>query len=831
MTRPKSAFHSLSVLLFLIVCAATPLTATGDPSLQVNFDQDIRPILAENCFHCHGVDEATREADLRLDERKGAIKQGGVIVPGVPEESLLIERIFAEDPSERMPPPESKLTLTEEQKQAVLQWVSSGASWQPHWSLIPPVRPQPPQETAADWGHNAIDRFILAQLERENLQPSDQASRARLIRRVTLDLTGLPPTLPEIDAFLSDPSDHAYEKVVDRLLASPRYGERMAWDWLDAARYADTNGYQGDPERTMWPWRDWVIEAMNANMPFDQFTIQQIAGDLLPGATLATRIATGFNRNNMHNGEGGRIAEESRVENVMDRTETVGAVWLGLTLTCCRCHDHKYDPLSMNDYYSFYAFFNNTSETGKGRSGKMEPAVTVTTEADDRRLAELDQQVKQAAAEVLADEQDRENAKHSPADELPEEIQTLLKVDVENRNPEQLEKLAKHFETTLADYGTKLSALREAVTERKRFAASLPRMMVMDHLETPRQTFILSRGAYDKPAEPVAPAVPAPFSSLQEDAPRNRLGLAQWLLAKENPLTARVIMNRYWQIFFGKGLVSTPEDFGVQGHRPTHPELLDWLACEFRESGWDVKHMHRLLVTSATYSQNARISAELRQRDPNNIWLARGPRHRLPSWMIRDQALAASGLLVDRLGGPSVKPYQPDNVWAEATFGKKKYVQDHEDKLYRRSLYTFWRRIVGPTMFFDASKRQTCNVKSSITNTPLHALTTLNDITFVEAARALAQRVMQSEATDPRLRLARAFRLAIARQPREEELTILINRFQIVQREFESNPQAAADLLACGESPRDETLNPVDHASYAAICSLILNLDETLTKE
>lgn len=831
MTEPKPPLFCVALFLLLVLYAADPmLTAAATPS-PIDFDRDIRPILADNCLHCHGADEAKREADLRLDSREGAIEQAEVIVPEVPEESLLIERVFTDDPEQIMPPADSKLSLTEQEKQMLLDWVSTGANWEPHWSLVPLSRPTPPTVIHANRVRNEIDSFILARLESEDLKPAGTASRERLIRRVTLDLTGLPPTLEEIDAFLADESDSAYEKVVDRLLASPRYGERMAWNWLDAARYADTNGYQGDPERTMWPWRDWIIRAMNANMPFDQFTIEQIAGDLLPNATLENRIATGFNRNNMHNGEGGRIAEESRIENVMDRVETVGAVWLGLTLSCCRCHNHKYDPLSMRDYYSLFAYFNNTSETGAGRSGQMAPTVTVTTEDEDRRMEELALGIRKAREDVATWEAKQgradEDSKPSTTSKLPPEIQKILDLAVENRSAKQIKTLREHFE----EYAKTLTALENAVAKRNRFAATLPRVMVMDELDSPRETFLLTRGIYNKQEESVTPGVPTNLSPAQKDAPPNRLGLAHWLLAKENPLTARVMMNRYWQIFFGKGLVSTPEDFGAQGARPTHPELLDWLAYEFRKSGWDVKHAHRLIVTSATYRQDSRITPELRAKDPNNLLLARGPRHRIPSWMIRDQALALSGLLTDTIGGPSVKPYQPDNVWAEATFGKKKYLQDHDDKLYRRSLYTYWRRIVGPTMFFDAAKRQTCNVKSSITNTPLHALTVLNDITFIEAARALAQRVMQDEAREPPERLASAFRRATSRYPREDELAILLDRFHAVRDQFAAEPQTATDLLACGESARDESLDPIEHATYTAICSLLLNLDETLTKE
>ncbi|MBC18881.1 MAG: chromosome segregation protein [Planctomycetaceae bacterium] len=815
--------------LLIITAALGGLPPTVAVASEIDFNRDIRPILSENCYHCHGPDQAERQADLRLDQREG-VEASGAVVPGHPEESLLIERIISDDPEERMPPPESKLSLTDEEIRLLRQWVEEGGTWSEHWSLEPINRPTLPRSSHDKEGRNPIDRFVFARLEENGLSPSAEASPERLLRRVSLDLTGLPPTPEHVKAFLDDPSPAAYEHAVDRLLGSSQYGERMAWNWLDAARYADSNGFQGDPERTMWPWRDWVVDALNANLPFDQFTRQQIAGDLVPDATLATKIATGFNRNNMHNGEGGRISEESRVENVMDRAETVATVWLGLTMTCCRCHDHKYDPLSAEDYYRFYAFFNNTSETGAGRSGQMSPTVTFETPQDVQQRARLQKEIERAIVPVARWESETGIIKNK-GKERPEEIANILNQPIAERDRGKLQILAEFFQASNKDYAADIKSLAERVGARQQFLNQLPKVMVMDTREKTRETFMLTGGIYDKPGQSVTPGVPESLPALPPEVPVDRLGLAEWLLMEENPLTARVIVNRDWQLFFGKGLVTTPEDFGTQGQRPTHPALLDWLASDFRRSGWNVKRLHRMIVTSATYRQSSRMTAAQREADPDNRWLARGPRYRLPSWMLRDQALAVSGTLVARRGGPSVKPYQPENIWREATFGKKKYVPDTGEKLYRRSLYTFWRRIVGPTMFFDTSRRQTCHVAGSVTNTPLHALTTLNDVTFVEAARGLAAWVMQDAPAKPESQLANAFERATARKPTPQELQLLTERYRVVYDMFAEQPEDAIQLLEVGDSPRNEALDPIAHASCTAICSLILNLDETLTKE
>ncbi len=806
----------------------------------IDFNHDVQPILSENCYHCHGPDAKKREADLRLDRKDGP--QGAyrtkddvtVIKPGDSAHSDAIARIFSADKDDVMPPPKSNRSLNDAQKQTLKRWVEEGAKWGEHWAFVPPKRSEVPKIEGA---LNPIDAFVRDRLAKENLSPAPEADKARLIRRVTLDLTGLPPTLQEVDAFVSDSSPQAYQKVVDRLLASPRYGERWCWDWLDASRYADTNGYQGDPERTMWPWRDWVVRAINENMPYDRFTIWQLAGDLLPGATNEQKLATGFNRNHMMNGEGGRIAEESRVENVFDRVETVSTIWLGLTFGCSKCHDHKFDPLTMRDYFALYDFFNQTSETGQGRGGQAAPALDMSTPDEVERSKQAEERVTKMAAEVDAFElkkfprPDGKPLAESDAINLPGNLPaTLAKTEPKKRGVDALLEAIAYFKDHDADYSAVLNKLLKAVRERDAAAKNVTRVMIMDTLKEPRPTFILTKGAYDKPTEEkVTAGTPASLPAMEASSPRNRLGLAQWLVSPQNPLTARVTVNRFWQAFFGTGLVKTVEDFGVQGEKPSHPELLDWLAALFMESGWDVKALHRLIVTSATYRQSSHVTGELFERDPENRLLARGPRFRLPSWMLRDQALAASGLLVEKAGGPAVMPYQPEGIWEEATFGKKSYKQDHGEALYRRSLYTFWRRIVGPTMFFDNTSRQTCYVRAIRTNTPLHALTTLNDTTFVEAAHALAQRVMLAERDDTaRLRLL--YRLTVTRDIRPEENTLLLARLATLKAQFAGDAEAARKLLTVGESKRDPSLPAAEHAAWASLCQLVLNLDEALSK-
>ena len=810
----------------------------------IDFSRDIQAILSENCYHCHGQDSNERKGDLRLDVEKDA-KAAKAVVAGKSHESSLIERIFSTDPDEVMPTPKSNRKLTEAQKQLLKQWIDEGAKWGKHWAFERIERPKvptrsggilpPQQDQDGPAPINPIDAFVQAKLTDKGMQPSPQAEAETLLRRVSLDLIGLPP-----DG--RDGVNVKYEEVVERLLNSPQFGERWAWDWLDAARYADTNGYQGDPERTMWPWRDWVVKAINANMRYDQFTVWQLAGDLLPNATQEQKLATGFNRNHMINGEGGRIAEETRVENVMDRVETTSTVWLGLTMGCSKCHDHKFDPLTMRDYYALYDVFNQTSEDGKGRSGQAAPAMDISTQAELERVKKTTARVELVAKEVETFELTKfprpagKPLTESDAIKLPGNLPSYIaKTEPKNRGVDPLLEAVSYFKEKDAAYTKLLQKLLAAVRERVSASNNVTKVMVMDTLPQPRETFTFEKGAYDKPTTTkVSFSVPASLPPMAKDAPKNRLGLAQWIVSRDNPLTARVTVNRFWQAFFGVGLVKTAEDFGVQGEVPLHRELLDWLAAEFIESGWDVKALMRLIVTSNTYRQSSKFnvsSFKSAEVDPENRYLARGPRFRMPSWMIRDQALFVSGLMREQLGGPSVKPYQPEGIWEEATFGKKSYVQDHGDALYRRTLYTFWRRIVGPTMLFDNAARQVCAVKTTRTNTPLQALVTLNDITYVEAARALAQRVLVANRGNEDVALEQAFRLVTCRAASGAEKALLKQQLGQLRAQQGADRAAASKLLTVGESKRDESLDPAEHAVWTSLCLLLLNLDETVTKE
>jgi hypothetical protein len=1041
-------------LLLAAVVAFTPIAAPADvpnssPSAQskkVDYNRDVRPILADNCFKCHGPDEKQRKAKLRLDTREGllaATSGGNAVAPGHADKSEVIARITATEANSVMPPPKTGKKLTPDQIATLKAWIDQGATWSSHWAFTAPRKPAVPTiDNPQSTIHNPIDNFILARQQKEGLTPSPPAEKVTLIRRVTLDLTGLPPTPEEVDAFLKDTSPQAYEKVVDRLLASPRFGERMAWRWLEAARYADTNGYQTDAGRDMWRWRDWVIEAYNRNLPFDRFTIEQLAGDLLPNPTLDQRIATGFNRNHRGNAEGGIVPEEYAVEYVADRVETTATVWLGLTFTCCRCHDHKFDPFPQKDFYRLFAFFNNVPEKGRAvKFGNSPPFIKAPTREQEKKLAELDKQLQTAEkrAEELRTETARAQEKWEQAvavdklsdwsprrglvaaftlddpgeltaqdgkavfasgklgkaadldgtrfleakkagdfgfddrfslscwvfprklngaivsrgvdepqgegyglylvngklqahytkrwlddalrvetlealplnrwshivvtydglrlaagvkvyinaseaktrvllDELNQTFQTkepfrigsgngkeqrfngliddvriydrvldtdvakmlavaetpaeILRKSAAQRSIAEIAKLREFFLDAAAP-----KPLREAVDEvrrlredRQKFWESIPTVMVMEEMANPRETHILSRGEYDKKGEKVTAGVPGALSAFPSGVPNNRLGFAHWLTSPENPLTARVAVNRAWQMHFGVGLVKTAEDFGTQSAFPTHPDLLDWLAVEF-STDWDIKRLHKLIVMSATYRQSSRSTKELLARDPENRLLTRYPRLRLSAEMLRDQALFASGLLVERLGGASAKPYQPAGLWNELS-GTGDYTPDTGEGLYRRSLYTYWKRTSPPPVMsaFDAAGRETCWVRENRTNTPLQALTLLNETAFVEAARALAQRTMR-EARTSEERLTQAFRHVTGRPPGVKELEILRKSFDFHLAEFRDNPGAAKKLLATGASKPDPKLDPAELAAYTAVCNMLLNLDEVLTKE
>ena len=752
----------------------------------LGYSRDILPILSDHCFQCHGPDEKQRKAGLRLDTLAGAVSNlDGLqaIVPGDSAQSELIRRIQSDDPDQIMPPPKTDLVLNQTQRDLLKQWIQSGAVYDEHWAYQSPIPVKLPLlDDLKTWPLNGVDHFVLKEMLDVGLQPSPRAERETLIRRLSLDLTGLPPTLTEINDFLEDTSPGAYERLVDRLLRSPHYGERMAVDWLDAARYADTNGYQVDRDREMYAWRDWVIQAFNKNMPFDVFTIEQLAGDLLDEPTLDQLVATGFNRNHMMNEEGGIIPEEFLAEYCADRVETTATIWLGQTFLCARCHDHKYDPFTQKDYYSIYAFFHNVNEQGRGDYG-----------ASIRRNNPPMIQLPAPGLEKVRDQ-------------LRGELE-LIQITLD-KEPETSE-ARPEIEKRLAEL-------------KKRFDQAdlaIPTTLVMKELSEPRPTYVLMRGAYDKSGEQVFAGTPESLPPMDDEWPLNRLGFARWLVDSDNPLTARVTVNRLWQSVFGVGLVRTPEDFGTRGEAPSHPELLDWLASAFVNSGWDVKALVRLMVTSATYRQSSIVKPEHLRIDPANRWLARASRHRLQAEFLRDQALAISGLLVKKIGGPSVKPYHPPGLYEQVAAGRgtNQYVQDQNEGLFRRTMYSYWKRSVpNPAMLtFDAPFRETCVVRRSRTNTPMQALNLMNDTTYVEAAEFLARRMITEGGGSMDARLSHGFRLVTARFHSHAELNQLRSTTLRSIQEFELNPEEADSLLALGDASLMLPTSPVELAGYA----------------
>ena len=1013
-----------------ILGAAEPLT----------YNRDIRPILSDNCFSCHGP--AKQKAGLRLDVREVAtqpVESGSIaIVPGKPDASEAMHRIFAKDEDDQMPPADSGHTLTATQKEVLRRWVAEGAAYQRHWAFEP-IRQSPSTG-------KSIDSFVRQRLKQVGLKPSPAASAETQLRRVSLDLTGLPPTLGETTGFLADAKkrglDAAYEAVVDRLLQSPRYGERMAWQWLEAARYADTDGYQNDGPREMWRWRDWVIDAFNRNMPFDQFTIEQLAGDLLPNPTHEQLIATAFNRNNRYNSEEGIPIDEFLLENAVDRVDTTSTIWMGLTAGCARCHDHKYDPISQKEYYQLVDYFNDVAESGRARKeGNSEPWIKTPTNEQRTKLAAFESKVKQAHAALKKAEpeirlaqrkwekdytpkapvlrngldfhfafdapDERTTAKQTGAELNPgvegtaatltgegyfelEKIPGLigngrfsvafwLKPDQVDTGPilsneaagtgrngilvemvkgrlrwnintrwisgvstiETARTLtpAEWVHVTLTNDGTQRAAgmkiylngeeqgvevirntnsnvakreqgtamrigyskhvgywkgqvddlrfyttrtlsageavllairetpevigrlsetertpaqrqlirmafleqggthcsLLEAVQRAKQalvaYEDRLPTTMIMRDLPEGRPSFVRVRGVYDALGERVQPGVPKIFPPLSGGVKNDRLAFARWLVSPEHPLTARVTVNRHWQLLFGRGFVNTPEDFGSQGELPTHPELLDWLAAEFMASGWDMKALMKRMVMSATYRQSSTLTPRLQQKDPDNLWLARAPRLRLPGNVLRDQALLVSGLLREQQGGPSVFPYQPAGLWEEAS--NAKYTVGKGADLYRRSLYTYWKRTLAPPSMalLDTSDREYCSVKPKHTNTPLQALTLMNETTFVEAARKLAERMLTEGGDTDSARIEFAFRFVATRAPTPAEVQVLVTALADYRREFEANPAAAPASLKVGASPAAKDLPPVELAATAALANVLLNLDEVTTRE
>ena len=843
----------------LLLASFTLLILPSLAEEKISFNRDIRPILSENCYYCHGPDEKNREEDLRLDIRAAAIK-AGAIVPGKPEESDLIERIFTDDETEIMPPPKAHKILSSTQKELLKRWITEGAEYEEHWAFVAPKRPAVPavKSKGASFG-NTIDAFVLEKLEQAGAQLSPPADPHTLIRRVTLDLTGLPPAPAEVAAFVNacrnadgsgcTISKEAYEALVDRLLASPAYGEHMASTWLDYARYADSHGFQSDSSRVMWPWRDWVIRAFNENKPFDQFTIEQLAGDLLPQPTNPQLVATGFHRNHRLNGEGGLIPEEWHVENVIDRVDTTGATWLGLTLGCARCHDHKYDPVSQKEFYQMFAFFNNINETGvavgaKNRSGgNFDPVIRVGTPEQLKRSKELETKIAQVTAELgkankaIAKAQSDWEKNTRVHSQTPANIKKIIEIEPKKRDKKQAEQLSKYFRETIDHPGKQLTTeLADLQKELALLDQSTPVTMVMEELPKPRPAYILHRGQYTDKGDEVFANTPAVLPPLPANAPRNRLTLARWIVAPENPLTARVWVNRQWERFFGNGIVKSSENFGMQSEPPSHPELLDWLATEFVNSGWDMKAMQKRMVMSATYRQSSDVkglSPALLEKDPYNRLLARAPRLRLSAESVRDQALTISGMLDRKIGGPSVRPYMPNGVWDETSvYGDlRNYKHDPNGGLYRRTLYTIRKRTSAPPtmLLFDAPTREICTVKRSNTNTPLQALSLLNEVTYVEAARVLGQRMMKEGGSTAAQRLSWGFSNATLREPTDQELAVLQKSFARHLATYRAAPQEAAKLIDAGDSPV-ATLDPIELAAYTVCANVILNLDEIITR-
>jgi len=797
----------LPTILLSLAITATLTPQTVHAQHRVRFDHDVRPILSNHCWSCHGPDEAAREAGLRLDRQDSATAAGEsgriAIVPGKPADSELVARINSHDADTQMPPASAKKPITDQQKLVLQQWIEQGGEFTSHWAYTSPVRPAVPAVKDASWPKNTIDAFVLKRLEDEKLLPSEEAAPHVWLRRVTFDLTGLPPSLEELNAFedrlKSAAKEVVYAEVVDRLLKSPRYGERMAMQWLDAARYADTNGYNNDETRTMWPWRDWAIKAFTDGMPYDQFLTEQLAGDLLPEASVSQKVATGFSRNHVLTTEGGIFEEEYHVEYVADRVHTTATVFLAMSLQCARCHDHKYDPLTQKEYYQFAAFFNNVPDkvVSYNNARMAEPLLRLPTPAQQAELDRIEGRLKEVEAELT--------------------------------------KLSGEAGADATSLQTEKTSLTE---QRTKLDAEIPATMVMAEPAEPRPIFVLKRGQYDQRGEQVTAAFPNALVSHESaviatvpEVP-DRLQLARWLTDPAHPLTARVAVNRQWEMVFGTGIVETAEDFGIQGALPSHPELLDWLATELIQQGWDQRAILKQIVMSATYRQSSNIIAEQLHHDPRNLLLGRGPRYRLPAETVRDNALFVSGLLKERIGGPSVKPYQPDGLWEDVSVERRdKYVADTDDGLYRRSMYTFWKRTCPPPGMatFDAPDRETCVVRRARTNTPLQALVLLNDPTYVEAARKLAERVMLASDNDA-ARIVIAFRIVLSRLPGDSEQATLQEILADARTHFTVDSTASDEFLSVGNSPRDTSLNPVDLAAWSAVMNVVLNLDECISK-
>lgn len=828
----------------------------ADAVSKVEFERDIRPIFETYCVRCHG--DKRRKGGVLLTSRADALLPGDSgkrpVVPGSSAASELISRITASDAEQRMPPAGEPLDAA--QIDLLRKWIDQGAVWadatakNKHWAYIRPQRPTPPHAKNSDWTINPIDQFILARLEKEAIAPAPLAERERLLRRLYLDLIGLPPTLAEVDAFVSDSRPDAYPRVVDQLLASPHYGEHWARSWLDLARYADSNGYQRDGFRTVWPYRDWVVNAFNRDMPFDCFTIEQVAGDLLSSATAEQRVATGFSRCTTVNVEAGTDQEEDRVNAVFDRVNTLATVWLGTSMTCAQCHNHKYDPFTQQDYYRLFACFNSTElETEGGKSAvrqfvgpKMSLAESAEQKAQRQELAEQRDSLKKfvdvrtslwaAVNQPEAEEQVRKDPKEMK--KLTADLRESLAVADEARTDEQKEELT----TYLSNRDAEIAKLRKelAALDEKIKSIEPPSTLVMAEMPTPRDSFVFKRGDFLKHGVRVQPGVPDVLHPLPADAPANRLGLAQWLVAAENPLVGRVTVNRWWAAFFGRGIVESGEDFGSQCTPPTHPELLDWLACEFQDNGWSMKRIHRLIVTSATYRQaSSPVSPRGRGiggeglKDPYNRLYARGPRLRMDAETVRDNALAVSGLLSPKIGGVPVMPPQPEGIWNVTGAVDNTYRPSQGEDRFRRGLYTIWRRSSPYPSFvaFDAPDRAACVVNRTRTNTPLQALTLMNDPVYVEAALGLGRRMLNSEGSDID-RIVYGFRLCMSRQPKAEERELLMQLYEKAFVRYRDDPAAAQDVIRYWSGPKDA--DAVAWAAWFQVATVLLNLDEAIIK-
>lgn len=825
----------LCCTVLLIPGASRVQPAEPTTPRKIEYTRDILPILSTHCFQCHGPDEKMRKAKLRLDVAAGAtaeLKAGRhAVVPGNVEKSALVDRIFA-DAEDRMPPARFPKQLNDAQKQLLKQWVAEGGRYQQHWSFVPPARPPVPALKNPGWVRNPIDAFILARLEAEGLQPSAEADRYTLARRAAIDLTGLPPSLEAVDRFVNDPRPDAYERFVDEMLASPSYGERWAQVWLDLARYADSNGYADDKPRSIWKYRDWVIDALNRNMPFDQFTAEQLAGDMLPKPSIDQIIATGFHRNTLTNDEGGTNDEEFRTAAVVDRVNTTAQVWMGLTMGCAQCHDHKYDPLSQEEYYKFYAILNQTEDADRGDDS---PFISVLSPAQQQRKAELEKQVadleaKLNGADAALDAAQQKWEATTAKDKLPKNVQGILAIEVAKRTPAQKTELLKYFRSIAPE----TKATRDQIAALKQQIAPLAGVTTLIMRELPQQnqrkTAILIRGNFLDRGKEVGPGTPAVLPALSNEK-LDRLALAHWLTDPKHPLTGRVTVNRLWEQIFGIGLVETPDDFGIRGKLPSHPELLDWLATEYA-SHWDSKQMLKLIVTSATYRQSSRVTPGLIEKDPNNRLYARGPRFRSSAEVVRDQALNASGQLSVKMYGPPVRPPRPKLGLNAAFGGATDWEPSPGEDRYRRALYTLWRRTTPyPSMVaFDAPSRNVCTITRAKTNTPLQAFVTLNDPVYVEIAQALARRIVKEGGPSDAERAAYGFRLCVTRPPKDVELKRLIDLYQKTRAELSKNKTEATDLATVPLGPLPLQMDPVDLASWTVVSNVMLNLDELFMK-